>query len=99
MVTDGAVRNIPAAENAGFHFFAGSVSVSHAYIHVVEMGKPVEVGGLSIRSGDLLHGDLHGVQSVPLAIAPQIPEVAARIAAREQALIELCRAPTSRLRS
>jgi hypothetical protein len=31
------------------------------------------------------------VQSVPLAIAGQIPPVAARIAAQEQALIELCR--------
>ncbi|MGH8208854.1 MAG: RraA family protein, partial [Steroidobacteraceae bacterium] len=46
---------------------------------------------LKIRSGDLLHGDLHGVQSVPLAIAPRIPEVAARMIKREQALIALCR--------
>ena len=87
----GSVRDIPAAESAGFHYFAGSVAVSHAYVHVVDVGRPVEMGGLTIRSGDLLHGDLHGVQSVPLDIAGQIPPVAARIAAQEQALIELCR--------
>jgi 4-hydroxy-4-methyl-2-oxoglutarate aldolase len=91
VVTNGSVRDIPAAESAGFHYFAGSVAVSHAYVHVVDVGAPVEMGGLTIRSGDLLHGDLHGVQSVPLAIAGQIPPVAARIAAQEQALIELCR--------
>src|SRR5262249_5715538 len=62
VVTNGSVRDIPAAEAAGFHFFAGSVSVSHAYVHIVEVGKPVELGGLKIGSGDLLHGDLHGVQ-------------------------------------
>jgi regulator of RNase E activity RraA len=90
-VTNGSVRDIPAAESAGFHYFAGSVAVSHAYVHVVDVGRPVEMGGLTIRSGDLLHGDLHGVQSVPLDIAGQIPPVAARIAAQEQALIELCR--------
>jgi hypothetical protein len=39
----------------------------------------------------LLHGDLHGVQSVRPAIAQSIPEAAARIRAREQALIAVCR--------
>jgi 4-hydroxy-4-methyl-2-oxoglutarate aldolase len=93
VVTNGAVRDIPAAESAGFHFFAGSVSVSHAYIHIVDIGKPIEIGGLKVHSGDLLHGDLHGVQSIPLGIAARIPPVAAQIAAREQALIALCRSP------
>jgi regulator of RNase E activity RraA len=53
----------------------------------------MEIGGLTIESGDLLHADMHGVQSVPLAIAPQIPAAAARITARERALISLCRSP------
>jgi regulator of RNase E activity RraA len=91
VVTNGAVRDIPAARSAGFHYFAGSVSVSHGYVHIVDFAQPVEIGGLDIRSGDLLHGDLHGVQSVPLAIARLIPEAAARISAREQALMALCR--------
>ena len=93
VVTNGAVRSLPAAESAGFHLFAGSVSVSHAYVHIIEVGKPVEVGGLKIQSGDLLHGDLHGVQSVPLDIAARIPLVAARIAAKKQELIALCQSP------
>ena len=91
VVTNGSVRDIPAAENAGFHMFAGSVAVSHAYTHIVEIGQPVEIGGLKIHSGDLLHGDLHGVQSVPLDIASQIPAMAAKITAKEQALIAFCR--------
>ena len=37
-VTNGSVRDIPAAESLGFHLFAGSVSVSHAYVHIVELG-------------------------------------------------------------
>jgi 4-hydroxy-4-methyl-2-oxoglutarate aldolase len=93
VITNGSVRDIPAAESASFHYFAGSVSVSHAYVHIVDIGKPVEIDGLKIRSGDLLHGDLHGVQTIPLDIAPQIPAAAARISAEEQALIALCRSP------
>jgi 4-hydroxy-4-methyl-2-oxoglutarate aldolase len=93
VVTNGSVRDIPAAESAGFHFFAGNVSVSHAYVHIVEIGQPVELGGLRIHSGDLLHGDVHGVQSIPLDIADQVPAVAARISAEEQAVIAFCRSP------
>jgi 4-hydroxy-4-methyl-2-oxoglutarate aldolase len=93
VVTNGSVRDIPVTQSAGFHFFAGSVSVSHAYVHIVEMGEPVKIGGLKISSGDLLHGDLHGVQTIPLDIAARIPAVAAQIAAREQSLIALCRSP------
>ena len=93
VVTNGSVRDVPAAEAAGFHYFAGSVAVSHAYVHIIEFGRPVSIGGLTITSGDLLHGDLHGVQCVPPDIAPEIPAAAAQIMQREKALIELCRSP------
>ena len=89
-VTNGSVRDIPAAEKLGFHLFAGSASVSHAYVHIVEVGGAVEIAGLKIQSGDLLHGDLHGVQSIPLDIAGQISPAAERITAKEQELIALC---------
>jgi regulator of RNase E activity RraA len=89
-VTNGSVRDIPAIERLGFPLFAGSVSVSHAYVHIIEIGGPVEVGGLKIESGELLHGDLHGVQSIPLAVASKIPEAARPIIEKEQALIALC---------
>jgi regulator of RNase E activity RraA len=93
VVTNGSVRDLPAAQHVGFHFFAGSVSVSHAYVHVVEIGQPVEIGGLRIDSGTLLHGDVHGVQAIPLEIAAQIPKVAAGIKRRERELIALCGSP------
>lgn len=93
VVTNGAVRDLPAAQSAGFHYFAGSLAVSHAYVHIVQSGRPVEIGGLKIHSGDLLHGDRHGVQSIPLEIAAQLPPVAAAIAAKEQAIIDFCRSP------
>jgi 4-hydroxy-4-methyl-2-oxoglutarate aldolase len=89
-VTNGAVRDLPAAEQLGFQLFAGHVSVSRAYAHIVEFGRPVEIGGLKINSGDLIHGDVHGVQTIPFDIAGQIPRVAAEIIARDQDLITVC---------
>jgi regulator of RNase E activity RraA len=93
VVTNGSVRSIPAAERASFHLFSGGLSVSHAYVHIIEIGTQVEIGGLKIRSGDLLHGDVHGVQSIPLGIAAHIPPIAARITARKRELIALCQSP------
>ena len=83
VVTNGSVRDIPAAESAGFPALCRQrLGLPRLRSHRRDR-QPVEIGGLKIQSGDLLHGDLHGVQSIPLDIAAQIPPVAARIAAEE----------------
>jgi 4-hydroxy-4-methyl-2-oxoglutarate aldolase len=92
-VTNGAVRDLPAVQALGFHLFSGRVAVSHSYAHLIEFGAPVEIGGLKISSGDLMHGDLHGVQSIPLEIASKVPAEAAKVASAENLLKEYCRSP------
>jgi len=90
-VTNGAVRDLVQAEKLGFHLFAGSVAVSHAYAHIVEFGDAVEIGGLKIRSADLVHGDRHGVQTIPLSIASKVPDKAAEIQREERELMQFCK--------
>jgi len=91
VVTNGSVRDVPAFAEMQFPIFACSVSVSHAYIHMVDFGEPVEICGLRIRPGDLLYGDGHGVLSIPLEIASDIPAVVEKIVRQEKDLIALCR--------
>jgi regulator of RNase E activity RraA len=50
----------------------------------------VEIGGLKIKSGELLHGDLHGFQSIPGDLAGKVPRAAAEIVAKDQELITFC---------
>lgn len=90
-VTNGAVRDLSAIEKMGFNLFSGSTSVSHAYVHIVEFGIPVEIAGLKIRPGDLLHGDQHGIVRIPLEIADEIPNAAARLRKREKIITTFCR--------
>lgn len=92
VVTNGSVRDIEQVRLSGLQMFAGSVSVSHAYAHVFDFGSPVEIGGLKIRPGDLIHGDRHGVQTIPIEIAEQIPAAAHNILQRRQRLVGICRA-------
>ena len=90
-VTNGGVRDLPEVRATGFQFFSSCVLVSHAYVHVVEAGAPVTVGGLTVRPGDLLHGDEHGVTSIPLEIARDLPKAALELEARERDLIDYAR--------
>jgi 4-hydroxy-4-methyl-2-oxoglutarate aldolase len=90
-LTNGAVRELPAVRNMGFQLFAGSLTVSRAYAHIFELGASVRMGGMDVRPGDLLHGDLHGVINVPLAIATEVPAIAAKLRMEESKVIEFCR--------
>jgi regulator of RNase E activity RraA len=89
-LTNGAVRELPTVRAMGFQLFAGSIAVSHAYAHIFDVGDAVRVGGMEIRPGDLLHGDRHGVLTIPVDIAVGIPAVAADLKKTEQKVIDLC---------
>jgi 4-hydroxy-4-methyl-2-oxoglutarate aldolase len=87
-VTNGGVRDLNEVRALGFHFFAQYVQVSHAYVHVEDWGTPVVVGGLTVRPGELLHGDLHGVIQIPDAIAADLARATAEVERRERVIID-----------
>jgi regulator of RNase E activity RraA len=84
---------LPGTEASGFQVFAGRTAISRAYIHIVEFGKPVEVGGLTIYPGDLIHGDRHGILTIPQELELKLPTVARVIREKKQQLIDLSRKP------
>ena len=92
-ITNGTARELPGIETSGFQVFAGRLAISRAYIHVVEYGGPVEVGNLTIQPGNLIHGDRHGILTVPQELALELPAVARVIGEKNQHLIDLSRKP------
>lgn len=86
-ITNGGVRDLPEVRPLGFHFFSAHVLVSHAYVHVVEAGGEVRVGGLTVCPGDLLHADQHGVTNIPLSIAREVAVAAAKVERAERDVI------------
>lgn len=91
-VTNGAVRDTHALAGLDFQIYCGALCVSHSYAHIVSIGEPVQLAGLPVATGDLLHGDRHGLLNIPADIAPDIPARADRIAARERQILDTCRA-------
>jgi regulator of RNase E activity RraA len=90
VVTNGSVRDLTEARSVPFQYFAKNVAVSHAYVHLVDFGTPVTVGGLVVRTGDLLHADQHGVLSIPSELAEKLPTASDRLIEKEKTVIGFC---------
>ena len=90
VVTNGAVRDLDQVERLGFQMFSGTISVSHAYAHVASVDSTVQVAGLSVAPGDLLHGDRNGIVKIPIAEAAQIVEISKKLRGREEEILRFC---------
>ena len=85
-VTNGSIRDTDMWAK-GFGALAGSVGPSHGWIHVVEYGIPVEVHGMAVAPGDLIHADHHGAVVVPHTAAKAIKNAVERLTKAEERLI------------
>lgn len=94
LITSGAGRDLDQVEALGFPCFVGSINPSHGYCHMPSLGEPVSVGGLMVHQGDLLHGDLNGVTSIPIEIASQVAHVTAEFIEAEKVVLDyVCHTP------
>jgi regulator of RNase E activity RraA len=91
VVTSGSIRDIPMIV-PGFQMLAGSIVPSHAYVHVVDYGIDVNVAGMAVKSGDLIHADRHGAVVVPADKIDAMKTALDGLAAREAKIIEAAKA-------
>jgi 4-hydroxy-4-methyl-2-oxoglutarate aldolase len=91
LVSDCAVRDIPEVRAMGFHYFARGAVVSHANFHIVRVGVPVQIHGLPVSMGDILHGDENGLLSVPSGCEKTVVEAVNKVRSRERRLMEWVR--------
>ena len=92
VVTNGSIRDL-ADSAPGFQALAGQVGPSHAWVHITSHGNPVEVHGMAVRDGDIIHADVHGAAVVPAGLVKQLPDAIEKIARREAVIIEAARQP------
>jgi regulator of RNase E activity RraA len=89
-ITNGSIRDIPQIAE-GFQMLAGSLSPSHAYVHVAEFGMPVTIHGMVVKSGDLIHADRHGAIVVPVDTIDGMKDAADKLAATEAKIIAVAK--------
>ena len=80
LVTDGGIRDIVEVRAlGGFHYFGAGLVVAHGNPLIYDVGAEVTISGVTIRSGDLLHGDENGITVIPDEIADKVAEQAMKV--------------------
>ena len=91
LVTSGAGRDLPQVRTLQFPVFTSGTICSHGYCHFPQVNVPVRVGGVTIRPGDLLHGDANGVTTIPHEIADRLAHACQEFVDAEAIVINYAR--------
>ncbi len=91
VITNGRVRDVGALRGFPYPVYAAGLCVARAYMRLVDIGTEVTVAGLTVRHGDLLHGDEHGVLHIPAEALTAIIGRAAVICEDEQEIVRWSR--------
>jgi 4-hydroxy-4-methyl-2-oxoglutarate aldolase len=88
LITSGTGRDLDQVERIKFPCFTSGATCAHGYSHILAVGVPVVVGGITIYQGDLLHADRNGVSTIPHDIASEVAGCCREFAAAEQIIFD-----------
>jgi 4-hydroxy-4-methyl-2-oxoglutarate aldolase len=91
VVSDCGVRDLAEVRAIKFHYFARGAVASHANFRVVRVGVAVQILGVVIQPGSLLHGDRNGLITVPPEAFSGLPQAVEAIRSRERKLMDFVR--------
>lgn len=94
LITSGTGRDLAQVEALGFPAFTNGAMAAHGYCHFLTVNAPVTVGGIVVHPGDLLHGDLNGVTTIPIEIASEVAGVCLEIAKAEAIVLDYLKGET-----
>ncbi len=97
LVSDCGVRDLPEVRRLGFHYFARGSVASHANYRIARTGVPVQVRGMVVRPGDLIHADENGVITVPPVDLERLREAVDTVRRREKTIMDFVRGEAFRL--
>ena len=88
-VIDGVCRDVQRALGTGYPIYSRGrfMRTGKDRVEVSDVNRPVTVGGVQVRPGDLLLGDADGVLAVPAELVDQVLEVCTVVSEREEAIL------------
>ncbi len=88
-VTNGSFRDCDMLA-PGFQIIGGRIGPSHAHVHMVDFGKPVNIFGMNVMHGDVVHADFHGAVVIPADAVRKLPDAIALVSRREKVILDVC---------
>ena len=84
LVTDGGARDLAGISAASFSVYCKGKTIHHGALRFRAATEPVEIGGITVRHGDVIHADHGGVVRVPADCLAGLPEALLRMTAFER---------------
>lgn len=73
-VTDGGLRDLAGLRSIGFAAYGTGITIHHCKLRVRRIDKPVDIGGITINPGDVIHANSEGVIRIPSSAVPKLAE-------------------------
>ncbi|MDC0738664.1 RraA family protein [Cognatishimia sp. SS12] len=86
-LTNGVMRDLGDVPE-GYPVIAGSVGPSHGFVHVKEIGTEVEIFGMRVKEGDLVHADRHGAIVIPPEVIPDLEAAIQKLMQTERIILD-----------
>lgn len=86
VVTNGGVRDVAGLRSVPFAAYCCGTTIHHEPMRFANAGKPVEVGGITIHAGEIIHANHEGVIKIPVNAAKALPALAVKMRAVEHAV-------------
>jgi 4-hydroxy-4-methyl-2-oxoglutarate aldolase len=84
VVTDGGVRDVPGLLTVPFAAYSRGCTIHHGALRFRAAGQPIELGGIVVGPGDIVHADSGGVITIPAGCAERLPGEAIRMLSFER---------------
>lgn len=90
-VTNGGLRDVDGLQSIGFGAYGTGVTIHHCNLRARSMGTPVDIGGIKVSPGDIIHASAEGVIRIPAVAVPKLLDQAPAYRAFEHEAHQLLR--------
>lgn len=90
-ITNGGIRDLAGLRSIGFGAYGTGVTIHHCKLRFRSIGRPVDIGGITVNAGDIMHANSEGVIRIPPGAVSALVEQAPSYRAFEHEAHQLLR--------
>jgi 4-hydroxy-4-methyl-2-oxoglutarate aldolase len=92
-ISNGSIRDIEGVRGAGLPCWAAGLTPMHGRLRWLDVGSPVIIDGMTVRTGDFIFADINGAVVIPPEGIDKAYELAMEVKKREGAQFDAMKQP------